>query len=307
MGIHGEPGARTVPLEDTAALVGEMAATLAGSVPDGPLALLVNDLGGLSGLETGVVLHDLLATDLGRRAELLVGPAALMTSLSARGVSLIGAAPGRRGARGPARARGRAHGLAGARGLGEVVRAAAARPGDPVVGAVEDARAREVVDAVCAAVEGHRAALDALDAQVGDGDTGSTFAAAARRVRAELDGLPLADRSALLGALSALLALSMGGSSRRPRLDLLLRPLGTVAGEGAGAGEALQAGVDACPPGAGGADAGDRTLLDGADPAVQVLREGGTLAAAAEAAEAGTAVTAGIAVARAGRSAGRRP
>ena len=86
MGIHGEPGARTVPLQARPRSSRRWPRPWPGPCRTGRVALLVNDLGGLSGLETGVVLHDLLATDLGRRAELLVGPGRLMTSLSARGV-----------------------------------------------------------------------------------------------------------------------------------------------------------------------------------------------------------------------------
>ncbi len=301
MGIHGEPGARTVPLEDTAALVTEMAGSLAAQLPDGPVALLVNDLGGLSGLETGVVLHDLLATDLGRRAELLVGPAALMTSLSARGVSLTALVLDdqvREALLAPVAGH---TAWPGARATGEVVVLPAPDLGTPTWTPSADGRTRQLVDAVCAAVEGHRDALDALDAQVGDGDTGSTFAAAARRVRAELDSLPLADAGALFGALSALLAGSMGGSSGVLG-SIFFAAAGTTAGEGAGTADALQAGVDAVRR-AGGADVGDRTLLDALVPAVQVLREGGSLAAAADAAEAGAASTAGMTAARAGRSA----
>ena len=301
MGIHGEPGARTVPLEGAADLVAQMAATLAEQLPDGPVALLVNDLGGLSGLETGVVLHDLLATDLGRRAELLVGPAALMTSLSARGVSLS-ALPLDEEVRDALRAPVAAHtAWPGARTPGEVVVLPVPDLGTPTWTASEDARTREVVEAVCAAVEGHQAALDALDAQVGDGDTGSTFAAAARRVRSELDTLPMADVGALLTAVSVLLGSSMGGSSGVLG-SIFFAAAGTAAGDGAGTAQALQAGVDAVRR-AGGADVGDRTLLDALVPAVDVLRQGGSLVEAAEAAEAGTAATAGMRAARAGRSA----
>ena len=154
---------------------------------------------------------------------------------------------------------------------------------------------------MCAAVEGHQAALDALDAQVGDGDTGSTFAAAARRVRAELDTLPLADVGALLARAVGPARRLDGRLQRGARLDLLRgRRDGGRRGRGHRPGAA---GGGGRRPRAGGADVGDRTLLDALVPAVQVLREGGTLVAAAEAAEAGTAATAGMRSARAGRSA----
>ena len=52
----------------------------------------------------------------------------------------------------------------------------------------------------------------------------------------------------------------------------------------------------------GGANRGDRTMLDALLPAIEVLETGGDLAAAADAARDGAAATAGMTKARAGRS-----
>ena len=52
----------------------------------------------------------------------------------------------------------------------------------------------------------------------------------------------------------------------------------------------------------GGADQGDRTMLDALLPAVETLEAGGDLVAAAGAARSGAAATAGMTKARAGRS-----
>ncbi|MFC3687683.1 dihydroxyacetone kinase subunit DhaK [Aquipuribacter hungaricus] len=301
MGIHGEPGARTVELDGSADLVRQMSATLAEQLPDGPVALLVNDLGGLSGLETAVVLHDVLDGPLGARTRLLVGPAALMTSLSARGMSLT-ALPLDDQLEQALQDEVAAHtAWPGARVPGEVVTTPLPDLGTETWEASSSPRVREVLDAVCAAVEGHQDALDALDAQVGDGDTGSTFAGGARRVRAELDALPLADTAALLGALSALLTGAMGGSSGVLG-SVFFAAARTSADAGATLGQALADGTDAVRR-TGGAEPGDRTLLDALVPATDLLRDGGSLAAAPDAAEAGAEETAGMTTARAGRSA----
>jgi len=68
LGIHGEPGQETIHVEGSRDVVARMAHELAAAVPAGPVALLVNDLGGLSNLELGVIVDDLLTGALGQRA-----------------------------------------------------------------------------------------------------------------------------------------------------------------------------------------------------------------------------------------------
>lgn len=302
LGIHGEPGVEVLRLGAVRELVHRMATDLAAAVPtDGPLALLVNDLGGAPQLELAVMLHDLLATPLGRRAEVLVGPAALMTSLGMKGFSLTvlpldddlrsaleapvapwTAWPGARAVR-PA-----------------AVLPLPAAQDRADVPASEDATVRALLEAACDALVAAEADLDALDAKVGDGDTGSTVAGAARRVRGELDALPLAEPAALLGSLSHLFATSMGGSS-----GVLLAVFCSAASTAVLDGEPLEA---ALLQGAGamqrygGAAEGDRTMLDALLPALRAL-PGEGLTAAADAARRGAQATAGMDRAAAGRSA----
>ena len=56
--------------------------------PHGPVALLINNLGGLPPIELAVVTKAALEAPLGRRAELVLGPAPLMTSLDMKGFSV---------------------------------------------------------------------------------------------------------------------------------------------------------------------------------------------------------------------------
>ncbi|HEY1734984.1 MAG TPA: dihydroxyacetone kinase subunit DhaK, partial [Acidimicrobiales bacterium] len=195
LGIHGEPGVETITVGPAAELVGRLVDRLGAAVPPGvPLALLINNLGGVSALEMSVILHDVLASDIGARAELVVGPAPLMTSLAMRGLSVT-ALP-----------------LDDARreALLTPVAPWTAWPGAPRPGPLRrrplparlrhsppppsaDPRARRMVTVVCEALITEQRVLDALDAKVGDGDTGSTVAAAARRVLGELDELPLGE------------------------------------------------------------------------------------------------------------------
>jgi len=309
LGIHGEPGVETFTLGASSDLVERMASSLAdsldreGGAAGADVVLLVNNLGGVAPLETAVVLRDLLRTPLGRRARLLVGPAGLMTSLSMRGFSVSALV------------------LDGelTKALLAPVAGFTAWPGTielstgltvpmlPVpklreastVPASADPAVRAAVVAVAESLVGAQQALDSLDARTGDGDTGSTFAGAARRVLAELDELPLAQRSALFGRLSDLLGSAMGGSSG-VLLSILFAAAGSV-GDEAPLADALEAGVQAVQT-HGGAAEGDRTMLDALVPAVRALRTGG-VTAAADAARMGADATAAMEKAGAGRAA----
>ncbi len=304
LGIHGEPGVQTFALDGATKLLTRMSDELGRALPGGgSLALLVNTLGGLAPLESLVVVRDLLATDLGGRAELMVGPAALMTSMGMRGFSvsalpldeeLTGAllAPVADWTAWPS-----ARVLN--RGQRPELREVPALRERAAVPASEDAATRRVVSAVADTLISAQQQLDSLDARTGDGDTGSTFAGAARRVLSEIDDLPLADRSALFARLSELLGSAMGGSSG-VLLSILFAAAGS-AGEHASLSDALAEGAAAVGR-HGGAGPGDRTMLDALVPAIQALGDDGPAAAAA-AARAGADATAGMATARAGRAA----
>jgi dihydroxyacetone kinase len=303
LGIHGEPGVETIEVRLVKDIVARITSRLAEEMPGGtPLALLANNLGGVSALELGVIVNDLLDTPLGARAELLVGPAVLMTSMSMKGFSISALpldghlrdaviAPSEATASWPAaRAVGplRLSPVPDALSTAEVPRS-------------DDPLARSLLLAVSGALVQQRERLDALDARVGDGDTGTTFAAAAGRITAELDQLPLADRPALLHRLSALVSVSMGGSSG-VLISILLTAAATALEEGLQLIPALERGGEAMQR-YGGASLGDRTMLDALLPALAKLTAGAGLASAAAAAAEGARATSTMAQASAGRSA----
>ncbi|GLY33356.1 dihydroxyacetone kinase subunit DhaK [Kineosporia sp. NBRC 101731] len=300
LGIHGEPGAHTIQLEDAAALVASMASSLEESVSGGPLALLLNNLGGVAALELGIVLRDLLATPLGARASLLTGPALLMTSLAAQGFS-VSALPVDAELTALLQAPVAAHiAWPGALPVGEVTLVEVPAVENPTFTASADHDVRTLLTAVCDSIIEAEGMLNTLDSYVGDGDTGSTFSTAARRVLAGLDTLPLAERPALFSALSGILATSMGGSSGVLG-SVFFAAAGTASAQGVSVADALQAGIGAMQR-YGGASVGDRTMLDALVPAVAALSTG-SAADAAEAAEKGSTATASMTSARAGRSA----
>jgi dihydroxyacetone kinase len=141
--------------------------------------------------------------------------------------------------------------------------------------------------------------LNALDAKSGDGDTGSTLAGAARALIEAMDTLPLADHTQLYRAIGLELSQTMGGSS-----GVLLAIFFAAAGDASSSGlpmrEALQAGLDRMRQ-IGGANPGDRTMVDALVPALDALSDG--LRHAASAARAGADYTATLSTAKAGRSA----
>ena len=155
-------------------------------------------------------------------------------------------------------------------------------------------------EAICQALLEREAELNALDARVGDGDTGTTFATAARTLLAGLDTLPLNDAAKMCTAIADRLSGSMGGSSG-VLLSILAAATGSALETGMQWPSALRAGTERMKF-YGGANRGDRTMLDALLPAVEALEAGGDLVAAADAARSGAAATAGMTKARAGRS-----
>lgn len=300
LGIHGEPGVERIPRAHAADYARLLADRLLDGVPDGPLVVLVNDLGAVPPVELGVFVDALLAGPLGDRAELVVGPGRFMTSLDMYGVSVTIAQlddqrraaltspvePVAWSAPVPVRA--------------PEVLAMPAREDGPAVEPSDHPGRRAALEAVAARLSEVRDELDRLDAAVGDGDTGTTFAAGGRAVSEAMDELPLDDMPELLGALSARVAAAMGGSAGA-LVGLLLDGMRAALADGADPAAALAAGLEAMQE-HGGATEGGRTMLDALWPAQRALADAGSLREAADAAEKGARATADIDDTGAGRS-----
>jgi dihydroxyacetone kinase len=302
LGIHGEPGRERLALGTLRHLVTLMAERLDAALPGNQAryGLLLNNLGSVPPLEMSLVAHELLRTPLAERVDLLFGPAPLMTSLNMNGfsVSLIALDAARREALlapvgVPAWPAGVAVGAVELVPLHEALRAARLSPS-------AHARTREVLAGLAAHLVTLEDSLNALDARVGDGDTGSTLARAARSVLGHLEELPLASPGELCLGLGELLSRSMGGSSG-VLLSILFTATGSALLSGLAWGPALAQGAERVQL-YGGAARGDRTLLDALLPAIDQLCAGAALETAARAAQAGADATAGFPRARAGRS-----
>lgn len=303
LGIHGEPGVEKVALAPAQELVSEMARRL-GAVfmdPGERYALLVNGLGGVPLIEMSVVTKCFLETPLGQRVDLVIGPAPLMTSLDMKGfsLSLLRLTDETREALladvGPAS-------WPGASVVARMPALVALPKELPrrTFAASAHEPSRRTLAVICQTLIGAEAELDALDAKVGDGDTGHTLAAAARHIAAELPSLPLADAHSLMIALSDRLAVVMGGTSG-VLLSIFTAAAGAALSDGAMLPRALQLGAARVRE-VGGARLGDRTMLDALCPALDAVAAGSSIAAAARRAREGADATAAMSTARAGRA-----
>jgi dihydroxyacetone kinase len=157
--------------------------------------------------------------------------------------------------------------------------------------------ARAWVERFLDAAEAEAGALGELDRLAGDGDFGASVISAVRGARGELGS------SAPFAAVSKAY-LATGGTSG-PLYGMFFRALAKAAGDAeeldlATVSEGVGAGVAAVRR-LGGAEVGERTMVDALQPAADALAGGGTLADAARAARAGAEATAGL-VARRGRA-----
>ncbi|MCW0367268.1 Dihydroxyacetone kinase [Xanthomonas sacchari] len=308
LGIHNEPGARPVQpgaVEEALALVLDplLAQADARLGADARLVLMLNDLGGCSTQELGVLTRLALQRIGVARVALMPVPAALMTSMDMHGFSIT-LAPADADVLAAMQAPVQTLSWPGVRVPHAVQTfAPALKRDDSHRDGARDAQCAAALGRVAQALIAAQAELDALDARSGDGDAGSTFAAGARALRQALDtdALATGDAAALARGLAATIEHSMGGSSG-VLLSILFTTAAGALADGRDWVQALQAGV-ARMQHYGGAQRGDRTLLDALLPALDALAQGADVEAAARAARAGADATAQLTRAGAGRAA----
>jgi len=170
------------------------------------------------------------------------------------------------------------------------------------VKASANAEVGKIVEVITETLSGLEDELNKLDAKVGDGDTGSTFASGARDIQEQNKGkkLPLNDLSGLLTVVGDRLATVMGGSSG-VLMSIFFTAAGQKVADGKKINEALLFGLERMKH-YGGADLGDRTMIDALQPALEALGKKGDLKAAAKAAAKGAKDTSTMKKANAGRS-----
>jgi triose/dihydroxyacetone kinase / FAD-AMP lyase (cyclizing) len=298
LGIHGEAGVEQVASAGAIDAIAKVTEKLSVKMPKTPHVVLINNLGGASCLEMAILTESLLSSDFGQHIRLVVGPSAMMTALDMHGFSIsvceladsdeaflqeasnVLAWPGCRTVAKPVV-------LPLPDGLTPIRAPASGH-----------APTKAFLTNCCKVLIAAEGDLNLLDAKSGDGDTGSTLAGASRALIDAMDTLPLADHTQLYRAIGLELSQTMGGSS-----GVLLAIFFAAAGDASSSGktmqEALIAGLDRMRQ-IGGANPGDRTMVDALLPALEALKNG--LPAAAMAARKGAEYTATLTSAKAGRA-----
>jgi ATP-dependent dihydroxyacetone kinase len=301
LGIHGEPGVDLVGFEDAKASALMLAARLFKKAkPARAYALLINNLGSTTPLEMLLLANEVLKGRHGKKIKLVCGPANLVTSLDMHGfsLSLLPLTPEfEAGLKSPASP------LVWPGVKSHVKPKLMKLPSSMKSKPFKASKNPELLAMVlraCTILEAAESRLNALDAKVGDGDTGSTIAAAARHIMGSLSKMPLAKHDQFFAAVSDAMSRTMGGSSG-VLLAIFFAAASTASAAGKTWPEALMAGLDKMMA-YGGAKPGDRTMIDALMPALTSLSSSDSIIDAARAARKGADATAGMTRARAGRS-----
>ncbi|SON56861.1 Dihydroxyacetone kinase [Hartmannibacter diazotrophicus] len=298
LGIHGEAGIEQVGFSGARAAMQMVVDRLAPHAGEGPLVALLNNLGGATPLEMGVLAEELISSRIGERIRCLIGPAPLMTSLDMQGfsVSLLPASAAELASLKMAVAPHAWPGCLDVAPVAVLPLPDGLTPIQPMPS--QNARNAAFIKRCCDILIAAEADLNMLDAKSGDGDTGSTLATASRALVDAIGRLPLADLTQLYRAIGLELSQTMGGSSG-VLLAIFFAAAGDASASGSNAVGALKAGLDRIQQ-VGGAQQGDRTMIDALLPALEALPNG--LEAAAEAARKGADLTSTMTKAKAGRA-----
>lgn len=304
LGIHGEPGVSVLKTHNTREIVKTLVELLQKDLKKShKVAVLINNLGGVSPLEMSQITRELVHSDLKGAIRYLIGPAALVSALDMKGFSLSTIVLSKeieQALLGEVEAAGwhplvklEKLPLLKGKKITEKVKIKASN--NAVVG--------KIVQVVAETLIALESELNKLDAKVGDGDTGSTFASGAKDILElnHANKLPQDDLASLFAVVGDRLATVMGGSSG-VLMSIFFTAAGQKVSEKGSLAESLLFGLERMKH-YGGADLGDRTLIDALQPALEALEQkAGDYQGAAKAAAKGAKDTASMKKANAGRS-----
>ena len=307
LGIHGEQGIERAALLPADGLVERLLDSILADLAPGQgqrVALLVNGLGGTPEMELAIVARRAIAVLRGRGlAVVRAWMGNYLTALEMPGCSLsvlkvddarlaLIDAPA-------ASAAWKGNGVVSARKVGAASIAAPrlVRPAGPHAG-----RLRAAAFAAAAALQAAELLLTDLDTRAGDGDLGLSMTRGAKAIRA-LEADAWADPPTALSRIADALRRAIGGSSGPFYATALMRAARTLPEMPTPIDWAISlraAGIAVAE--LGGAQPGDRTMLDALVPAADALAAGlergeplaVALRAAVTAAEAGAAATAAM-------------
>ena len=302
LGIHGEPGVAVVKYKNAETTAEILMKTLIERAPKaGKYVLLLNNLGSVTQLEMMVIQKAILGGENGNNVKAIIGPAALMTSLDMHGFSISLLPATSANLKALKTSVGPTH-WPGVQMVSKIrIRKMPSAMKVKTYKASADAALGKFVRRSCDILIYMERDLNKLDAKVGDGDTGSTLAKAAKSIKRSIKSLPLAQPVDLFAALSDEIARSMGGSSG-VLMAIFFSAASDAMGDGQDWQKALCAGLARVKE-YGGADIGHRTMIDALSPALDAICAGKTLAQVANAARRGADSTAKMTTAKSGRSA----
>ncbi|QNK64052.1 dihydroxyacetone kinase subunit DhaK [Pedobacter sp. PAMC26386] len=303
LGIHGEPGIEVVayaPADHLMALAIEKLEAALSTDTNDRYAMIFNNMGSVSPIEMSLLVNAFSKTKLAAKIDYMVGPAALMSSINMSGFSVsvllldkeIESAL-----------------LADAEPLAwqlqsfkraDVVVSSPKLPETIPYEASANEKVKELIEKTGALLVAVEKEINGLDAKVGDGDAGSTFALAGKRLLLVVDKLPLNDTGKLLLTIGRILAREAGGSSG-VLLSILFTAAGNTYSKDGDLGRALLDGLQKVKD-YGGAKVGDRTMIDALEPAFEALAQKESVQIVADAARKGAEYTKTITNTKFGRS-----
>jgi dihydroxyacetone kinase len=286
LGIHGEPGVETIDMKMADALMQKALNTLIKYLPKKgkEYALLLNNLGSVTPIEMNILLASFHKSDLAEKVKFLVGPASLMTSLNMKGFSISVVTLDKEIEEALTSTSNPAAWFIREYGKKEPLQSPKLPDMLPFDASTNE-RFDRVFDAIVEELISAEKELNAIDEKVGDGDAGSTFAAAAKKLKKLKAKLPLADTGELFITNGRILAREIGGSSG-VLLSILFTRAGNSYKKEKHLGKALLEGLEKMKE-IGGAREGQRTMVDAMQPAFEVLSEDGNLETAAQKAREG--------------------
>lgn len=302
LGIHGEPGVEIVGFSQADKLMALASDRLYDSLTDksARYALLLNNLGTVTPIEMSILLNSFSKTALAQNIDYVVGPGHFMTALNMSGFSLSVIKLDETLEKallsdvGP---------IAWHKARKFVKPATQNSPQLPNVlpyQPSENADVRKIVEIVTNTFISIEDSINALDAKVGDGDAGATFASASRTIQHVMDKLPYNNGGELFSSIGRILSREAGGSSG-VLLSILFTAAGNDFSNSKDYAKALLAGLKQMQT-YGGAKRGNRTMIDALEPAFEALANGKSLTEAANEARKGTDETAKITKTDFGRS-----
>lgn len=302
LGIHGEPGIEVIPYAQADKLMELVVDKLAQHLPEknGKYAMIFNNMGSVSPIEMNLLLNSFRKTHLADKVEYVVGPAALMSSINMSGFSVSLLALNNDFERALITPVNLATWQIQTFSKPNVVPHPMLPKTIPYE-ASSNSRVQQFIECIAELLILSEAEINKLDIQVGDGDAGSTFAIAGRRLLSAIHALPLNEPEKLLSSIGRILSRETGGSS-----GVLLSILFTAAGNEFSTlqdmGQALLQGLKKMNA-YGGAQVGDRTMVDALQPAFEALAQQKDLQEVAKQARKGADGTKNITKTKFGRSA----